>query len=62
MFSTYHLPIFPVKIKLFVTLNPDQISMDPHWFGSLDPDPEPRCDKKLDPDPHENQCGSTTLA
>jgi hypothetical protein len=20
--------------------------MDPHWFGSQDPNPEPRCDKK----------------
>ncbi len=31
--------------------------MDPHWFGSLDPDPH--WGKKLDPDPHWNQCGST---
>ncbi len=32
--------------------------MDPHWFGCLGPDPY--CDKKLDPDPHLNQWGSTT--
>jgi hypothetical protein len=32
--------------------------MDLHWFGSLAPDPH--SDKKLDPDPHRNQCGSTT--
>jgi hypothetical protein len=34
---------------------------DPHWFGSLDPDPDPHRIEKLDPDPHGNQCGSTTL-
>ncbi len=33
--------------------------MDLNLFGSLDSDPH--CGKKLDPDPHENQCGSTTL-
>jgi len=32
--------------------------MDPHYFGSLDPDPHRG--KKLDPDPHWNRCGSTT--
>ncbi len=26
--------------------------IDPHWFGSLDPDPDPHWDKKLDPDPY----------
>jgi hypothetical protein len=24
----------------FLTLKSDSISMDPHWFGSLDPDPD----------------------
>jgi hypothetical protein len=33
--------------------------MDLQWFGSLAPDPH--SDKKLDPDPHQNQCGSTTM-
>ncbi len=36
-----------------------RIRMDPHGFGSLDPDPH--CRQKLDTDSHWNQCGSTTL-
>jgi hypothetical protein len=38
---TYFTYIMLVKLQLFVTLksekNPD---LDPHWFGSLDPDPD----------------------
>jgi hypothetical protein len=30
--------IFHVKIQIFVTTKSDQ-DPDPHWFGSLDPDP-----------------------
>jgi hypothetical protein len=26
--------------------------MDPHWLSSLEPDPDPHLDKKLDPDQH----------
>jgi hypothetical protein len=33
--------------------------MDPHWFGSQDPDTN--WNKKLDPDPNCNQRGSTKL-
>jgi hypothetical protein len=29
-----------------------RIRMDPHWFGCLDPDPDPLWDEKLDPDSH----------
>jgi hypothetical protein len=36
-----------LKIQLFVVT--EQIRTDSHWFGSLDPDP--REEKKLDPDP-----------
>jgi hypothetical protein len=32
---------------------------DSHWFCS--PDPDQHSVKKLDPDPHLNQCGSVTL-
>jgi hypothetical protein len=28
-----------------------RIRMDPRWFGSLDPDPDPHSDKKLATDP-----------
>jgi hypothetical protein len=43
-----------------VTTKTDQDpDLDPHWFGSLDLDSH--CGKKLDQDPHGNQCGSTTL-
>jgi hypothetical protein len=48
--------IFLCKIQFFVTATFDQ---DPDRFGSLDPDPH--WDKKLDPEPPLNQCGSTTL-
>jgi hypothetical protein len=34
--------------------------VDPHWFGSLDPDLDPHLGKRLDPDPEtpgtSNQC------
>ncbi len=33
----------------------------PDRFGYLGPDPDSYWDKKLSPDPHWNQCGSTTL-
>jgi hypothetical protein len=36
---TYFKYIFHVKIRLFVTLKSDQ-DPDPHWVGSLDPDPQ----------------------
>jgi hypothetical protein len=51
--------MFHVKILLFVTAQSDQ-DPDPHWFGSLHPDPH--CGKKIDPyqDAHRNQCGSAT--
>jgi hypothetical protein len=47
---SYFLYIFQVKFQLFVTLKSDQ-----------DRDPDPHRDKKLDPDAHLNQCGSTIL-
>ncbi len=31
--------IFPVKVRLFVTAESGH-DPDPHWFGSLDPDPD----------------------
>jgi hypothetical protein len=51
---TYYLPKIYVKIQLFVTAKSDQ---DP------DPDRHLFCFSSLvpDPDPHYNQCGSTTL-
>jgi hypothetical protein len=44
--GTYFKYIFHVKIQLFVTfsLTRIQIRMDPHWFDTLDSDP--------DSDPH----------
>ncbi len=48
--------IFHVKIQLFVThksyQDPDPVRLDPHWFGFLDPYPDPHRDKNLDPYPH----------
>ncbi len=35
---------------------------DLHCFGSLDPDLDPHGGKKLDLNPHWNQCGSETLS
>ncbi len=48
------------KINLFVTAKSEK-DPDPHRFGPLNP--APHWGKKLDPvpDPHWNQCGSTTL-
>ncbi len=43
---TYIKNIFHVKIQLFVTTKSDQnLDLDPHWFGSLDPDPAPHWGK-----------------
>ncbi len=37
---TYIRHIFRVKIQLFDTAKSDQaLDPNPHWFGSLDPDP-----------------------
>jgi hypothetical protein len=60
LFGTY-LPqgtyLFHVKVQFFVILKNGQeqepekwIRMDPHWFGSLYPDPD--SSKKLNPYPH----------
>jgi hypothetical protein len=68
-FNYYRLKcIFHVKIQLFCDFRkkPDQ-DPDPKlsgsaMVGSLIPDLYPHGDKKkLDPDPHTNKCGSTTL-
>ncbi len=67
-FMTFHLHsvYFSFKNTTFLwrkskSLTRIQVCMDPHWFGSLEPNPNPQWGWKPYPDPHWNQCGSTAL-
>jgi hypothetical protein len=51
MFYDLYKEYFHVKISILVTAKSDR-DPDSHWFGSLDPDSDPHCNKKLDPDQH----------
>jgi hypothetical protein len=62
---TLRYPLLQIKSKSFISLNPVlwiriRSCMDPHNFGTLDPDPRPHQKsgsasiKNQDPDPHQN--------
>jgi hypothetical protein len=55
-----------MEIEQFLQQQKKQLrDLNPHGFalvGFLNPGPESHLDKKLDPDLHLNQCGSTTFS
>ncbi len=58
----YLLSTIYIKHNFHVKIQGKRLRMNPHWFGSLDPDPDPHWGRKLDPDPYWSQCASNSSA